>query len=216
MTAIAAVTRTLRTMADGTVRVTIDIEPTSSAEAFAMLGQPDTPIAVARLTIESSQQQAQQQAADNYGGYYTALHKIGWFYNPRVAPAWGSDAQYQAWCRKQPSAYDGAADWHPERGESVCEYAHVRRAGNAGTGCKPEFSGIPLTHLQHQLQHQHGESHFAPFDFEKAAAEHLKKWICEQIRAVFRVDSMRDIPPNEFRAECVKRGIGDTLPAIFN
>ncbi len=49
MTAIAAAAVSLRTLADGTVRVTVDIEPKDAADAFALFGRPGQPIAVAAL-----------------------------------------------------------------------------------------------------------------------------------------------------------------------
>lgn len=68
MDAISAVTRTLKTMADGSLRVTVEIQPQDAKNAFDMLGSPDTPIAIARLTQEASKQQAQDETIEKAKG----------------------------------------------------------------------------------------------------------------------------------------------------
>lgn len=100
--------------------------------------------------------------------------------NPQLlkkAKSKGTDAEYQAWVRLWPScltkAYSEVVD-----GIGKCEFAHVRRAAEAGTGYKPEYSGIPLTHAEHSITHQKGESVFCPPEwYEKQAAEYLTMWI---------------------------------------
>ena len=95
--------------------------------------------------------------AQNSGGYVASeLHKSGFFINPRVVSALGTDDDYQDWVRQRPCVVCGDYDWVD--GVGRCEYAHVRRADNAGTGIKPAYSGVPLCHKDHALQHQHGES----------------------------------------------------------
>ena len=59
MSAIAAVSRNVKTLADGTLRLTIDIEPNNAQEAFKYFGMPDVPMAIARLTQEASIEHAQ-------------------------------------------------------------------------------------------------------------------------------------------------------------
>jgi len=51
MTAIAAVSRTVKTMADGTLRLTVDIEPMHANEAFALFGAGNVPMALAALNV---------------------------------------------------------------------------------------------------------------------------------------------------------------------
>lgn len=51
MSAIAAASVSLKTMADGTLRITFDVEPTSAQEAFALFGSPGTPAALAALKV---------------------------------------------------------------------------------------------------------------------------------------------------------------------
>jgi hypothetical protein len=50
MTAVLASYVKMSTLVDGTMRVVLDIDPTAAPEAFAMLGAPGSPIALARIT----------------------------------------------------------------------------------------------------------------------------------------------------------------------
>jgi len=49
MTVIESSSSSARTMADGTLRLTVDIEPRHSQAAFALFGAPGTPMALAAL-----------------------------------------------------------------------------------------------------------------------------------------------------------------------
>lgn len=214
MTAILASTGKVTTMADGTLRITLDIEPGDAATAFTLFGQPGTSVAIARINnAAAAAHTASAIKAQTYGPHYQSLHKAGWFYSREVAAAFGTDEQYQEWCRHQPSAYSGRSDWYEELGEPRCVYAHVRRADISGTGYKPHFSGVPLTNAEHQRQHQHGESALDGFDMQKSAGEHLRQWLRKTIRAHFGVESMAEVDPHEFRSECERLGIGHTLPS---
>jgi len=82
---------------------------------------------------------------------------------------YGSDDDYQAFCRKRPSAYSG------HNGNIV--FAHYRTAANSGTGCKPFYSGIPLTSTEHAIQHRIGQYNFMEKSrWEYLVELHLKMW----------------------------------------
>jgi len=67
MSAISAVRRQMKEMSDGTIRVYIDIDMHCKDEFLA--NYPiDTPIAIARLTLESTQASAQQETIDKPKG----------------------------------------------------------------------------------------------------------------------------------------------------
>ena len=51
MTAIPASSVAVRTMADGTLRLSLDIEPRHAGAAFALFGMPGTPAALAALKV---------------------------------------------------------------------------------------------------------------------------------------------------------------------
>ena len=106
--AVTGATTTSRTLVDGTLRVSVDVEPRHAQAAFAMFGAPGTPVALARLTPEAAQDadhrttyehtgepvlNAQMPAnpprAESWGHLYTALWVRGWWHNPRVAAAYG-------------------------------------------------------------------------------------------------------------------------------
>jgi hypothetical protein len=49
MSAISAASVGVRTMADGTLRLTLDVEPANAKDAFSLFGSPGTPVAIAAL-----------------------------------------------------------------------------------------------------------------------------------------------------------------------
>lgn len=87
---------------------------------------------------------------------------------------YGTDKQYRAWIQRQPSCISGRfSEW--VGGEGRCEAAHVRRAGESGTGFKAPYSCVPLTRKEHAEQHQYGE--FDKDFFDKQAKKYLYLWI---------------------------------------
>lgn len=52
--AVMGATGTIKTLADGTFRVQIDIDPRFAQEAFRLFGAPGTPVALARITSEAA------------------------------------------------------------------------------------------------------------------------------------------------------------------
>lgn len=52
MSAIEASSVNVRTMADGTLRISFDIKPRFARDAFALFGAPGTPAALAALRVE--------------------------------------------------------------------------------------------------------------------------------------------------------------------
>lgn len=70
-----------------------------------------------------------------------------------------TDKDFQAWVRTQPSCISGSfSEWIDGQGRN--EYCHVRRVSNgSGMGVKPPFSGVPMTHEEHAMQHQKGEAY---------------------------------------------------------
>jgi hypothetical protein len=90
----------------------------------------------------------------------------------------GSDADYRRWVQRQPSALSGHFSEYLESGEGRCIAAHVRRAATSGTGYKGPYSCIPLTHSEHLVQHEKGESALKPKAWWDEQAEHyLRRWV---------------------------------------
>jgi hypothetical protein len=92
------------------------------------------------------------------------------------ARAKGPERQYLDWLRTQPSALSGQISW--DSGTPFCDPAHWRTAAHAGTGQKPEYLAIPLTHEEHALQHQKGQSAIGTRDWwEAECVRHLERWL---------------------------------------
>lgn len=54
MNAILATSGAIRTLVDGTLRISFDVEPKDAADAFAMFGKPGSPAALARIMNEAA------------------------------------------------------------------------------------------------------------------------------------------------------------------
>jgi hypothetical protein len=83
MSVIEASTVRLQTMADGTLRMTVDVEPRNARDAFALFGMPGTALALAGI---KATQQAQQAAQTPAGGPLAKL-----------AGQWCQMPQFLAW-----------------------------------------------------------------------------------------------------------------------
>jgi len=92
-----------------------------------------------------------------YGKFWREAIINGTFKSKRLAATIGSQAEYEAWTQMQPSCISGRGDYVWGDSEPKCEFAHVRRAGDSGTAFKGDYSGVPLTHDEHQAQHKNGE-----------------------------------------------------------
>jgi hypothetical protein len=99
-----------------------------------------------------------------------------------------------------------------------CEAAHVRRAGESGTGYKAEYSIVPMCRNDHSLQHDHGETaayqaadqpiggcntaeikQLAKEWFNKKRIEYLVKWCWQKLKADLGHDSWSDVPPGDLK-----------------
>lgn len=206
-----------KTLADGTLRITVEIPPGEANDAFALFGRPGVPVALARIDPDAALKQAQNDTIDRdqedrrkTGDFYYRLHASGWFNNPAVWRVAGPDKEYLAWLRKQPCCFcktDAEANGQNEP-------AHVRRVANgAGTGIKPEYSAITLCHGHHAQQHQHGESALGGKDwFDKHLVRQRTDWIKSRLYELLNVASLTDCPPNRFVSLCCDLGIEHTLP----
>jgi hypothetical protein len=87
---ISGTRRAMKEMADGTLRVQIDIDPRFRAAFFAAFGQIDMPVAIAPLVADFERREP-EKTDDGYGQHYAVLYKSGWFHNPKVVAAFGLD-----------------------------------------------------------------------------------------------------------------------------
>lgn len=107
MSAIEAASVGVRTMADGTLRVTVDIEPSNAQAAFALFGSPGTPIALAALKVGHASIIEPEIKPDNPKGGELA----------KLAGMWCEKPDFQQWARDTYSSAHTvksshlAADW---------------------------------------------------------------------------------------------------------
>lgn len=222
-------------MVDNTLRITFDFEPRHAAEAFQLFGERGTPAAIALITKGASLKNELHEAeAENetvseepkkaevkelgqsgpWGKFASTLYGSGFFYGPAVWAALGTDEQYRKWIQRQPSAYSGDfSEWI--HGEGRCIAAHVRRAGEAGTGYKPPYSCIPLTDKEHQLQHQQGENALDGLDWDKLKNEYLIKWAVGRLYEIFGIDSLTKMHPNDFVDWCQQNDLTPYVPNMY-
>lgn len=82
---------------------------------------------------------------------------------------------YKVWIQSQRSCISGHFSVYIN-GEGRCIAAHCRRIKwGAGTGIKPTFCYVPLTHKEHELQHQKGESYFNPSEWWEQKVEYYQQ-----------------------------------------
>lgn len=109
------------------------------------------------------------------------------------AIAKGTDEEFRQWVQKQASCISGQfSEWLPTAGEWRNPACHVRRAGRSGTAYKEDYACVPMTHGEHALQTNGGESaclnrylsKTTPWTNDEAKAwfdtrriETLEKWI---------------------------------------
>jgi hypothetical protein len=122
MSAIEAVSRNVKTLADGTLRLSIDISPVYAKDAFTMFGMPDVPLAIVRLTQEAAKQSAQEETIAKERITGLAL----------LAVEWCQDAAFQKWTQTE-NAYQAK--------KRVCEICGIesRKELNTNTQAAAVF-----------------------------------------------------------------------------
>jgi len=88
---IAASTVGVRTMADGTLRLTVDIEPAQSKSAFNLFGAPGTQLAVAALIVRPK-----HSAREESDTRQTTKAKGGEL--AKLAAMWCESEDFWRWC----------------------------------------------------------------------------------------------------------------------
>ena len=190
-----------KTMADGTLRVTIDLAPMDAIGAFTAFGAPGSPVAIARINndtaVEEMRPKVDKPVKGPYGEYARKLVQSGFFRVPAVWAAAGSDAEYLAWVKRQRCAKSGGFSEFHDDGEAYCIPAHVRRVEHgSGTAIKPEYSAIPLTNIWHQKAHQEGDSVVGDEEWwMRMRVKYVAQWAYETIKETLGFESYTDISP---------------------
>lgn len=209
-------TSSIRTMADGSLRVQIDFPPSDMVNAVRAFGAPGSPVFVGRSTTEVALETGRPKG--EYGELARALKLSGFFRTPKVWAAIGSDEDYLDWLKNQKSALSNEYSWIDEQtGEGHCVPAHYRRVERgSGTGIKPAYSAIPLTHDEHQLQHNKGHDAIGTeLWWEKKCIEHVAKWCWETLKLKFMYASWSEVPPETLYNWCQENNLGDYLPMEY-
>lgn len=207
-----------REYADGSLAVRIVIAPTDKQAFMRLLPDVDLPIFIARETQESAQKGLQQETIQTYGKFAEELRlHSSWMGNPEVWRHLGTDDDYLEWCRKQKCAHcSRAPEWEMDT-LVLNEAAHVRRVANgAGTAIKPPYSAITLCSGCHRNQHQHGEDAIGgKVKVDRIRLDSVKHWAWERQRAIFGVESMREVAPVVVLTWAQHRGIDRHLPRSY-
>lgn len=213
MSALEATRRSYQELADGTLRVKIDVEPADKALFLRMFPDPGAPMAIAALKGLPDRPAA---PTVHYGAEAKLLRLSGFCRAPAVWRAAGTDDAFRAWIQRKPSWHSGKFSEYVE-GEGRCIAAHVRRvADGAGTGHKPDYACVPLTDAEHKTQHAHGETALAPqAEWDKARIQYVEDWCWDAIKTALGKASMADVPPAELLAWAQKRDVANYLPECY-
>lgn len=202
MSAIQGTVTKFLSLADGTLRIQVDVHHGDTSTALGLLCEVGTTVAVARLVDgETEPSPPDEEPAEDTpaergkdpltGKVMKHFYTSGFFQSPKVCRALGLDAEFLQWLRHQTCWHCGKQDM-TEGGEFYVQAAHVRRVGSgAGTGTKPQYSAIPLCSKCHDIQHAVGESGIAPREWwEEKAARARQEWGHQKLRNNFGVESI--------------------------
>jgi len=112
MSAIPCASVNLRTMADGTLRICLDIEPAHAQDAFKLFASPGTPAAIAALQVGY---ESKSPIIGNYLEKDNSKPKGGAL--SKLAGRWCQDPEFWAWI-------NGAAEmtWPIESADHAAEF----------------------------------------------------------------------------------------------
>ncbi|MCP4470163.1 MAG: hypothetical protein GY815_05670 [Gammaproteobacteria bacterium] len=207
-------------MADGSLRLQIDIRPDDAQRAFKLFGTPNSAVALARLTDEVAVEEERpgKKKKGPFGESARALVQSGFFRTPNIWAGIGPDSEFLEWLKHQKSALSGKRDYYEDTFEGCCVPAHVRHLEHGGgTGIKPEYSAIPLTNEEHQLAHQKGDSALGEREWwDKMRIKYVSQWAYETLKEKMGYDSYTDIAPYAIRAWAKQRELENLLPKSFH
>lgn len=198
-----------RTLADGSLRVTVDLPETETQHFHELFPAVHREVAIAPLRPT---QLAASTGQPDYGELAKALRRSDFFTHQEVWRATGSDEIFLAWVRTQKCcARSGTAHDGP------IQAAHVWRGKDGfGKGIKGPYAAVPLCAGHHRAQHQYGEDAIGGRDYmESKRHDTVVAWIWWTIKDDLHVASMRDAPPLWVLAWAQKRGVERFLPAEY-
>jgi hypothetical protein len=191
--------------------------PTDSGGGLVAIARLDT--SKTDFNAISSDVEAKPHTDKPKGGNYAQrLYNSFFMRNDKVIDAIcaGDEEYYLKWIRKQPSALND--DTHN------IEACHVRAVEfGAGTGRKPPYAAIPMTHDQHKLQHNNGESaclkafNITPKGtahewFKDKAMQYREEFVKLYLRDVLLVSSLSGVTREMLLPWAEENGLLDILP----
>jgi hypothetical protein len=107
-------------MADGTLRISFDIEPDNAQDAFRLFAAPGTPAAIAALQVGymSKKDEKLDTSDEHVQKSNETIHEPKGGALAKLAGMWCADKTFQAWLETDP---DNAAP--NESGATLCLYA---------------------------------------------------------------------------------------------
>lgn len=208
--AIAGQLMSYKTLADGTLRITIDLPEPETDHFHSLFPRVHCEVAIARLKKVLTEGEPAEQ--EDFGQYAKALRLSVFFGIKEVWQATGSDEQFLAFVRTLKCIARSGIPC-----DGPIQAAHVWRLRDGfGKGVKGPYAAVPLCAGHHRLQHQHGEDAIGGRAYmEKTAYECRVRWIWSEIKDDVGVASMRDADPAKVLAWCQRKGIEQYLPAAF-
>lgn len=220
MAAIMGNSSKCATMADGSLRVQIDIRPELAQQAFKMFGTPGSAIALARLTDAAAVEEERpgKPKKGPHGEWAKLLVQSGFFRTPKIWEAIGTDKLFLLWIRQQKSAYSKEYSEIHDDGVGYCVPAHYRKvAHGAGTGIKPPYSAIPLTKAEHDLTHAKGDIALGDeLWWDKQRIKYVSQWAYEQLKHNIGVVSYTDLGPITLLHWAKANNVADLLPMKYH
>jgi len=231
--------RTRASTQEALLTVAVPIEQGALISGF--LAKVGKQVGVAFADVENLEVAPAPAPSDNWPGTDTKpfgkeaahLYRLGFFYNPDVLAAIGTDEEYLAWLKTQPCCAtaillsgpklkDDGFGGKAEETQIVDHIgdvvpAHVRWIANgAGTAIKPPYSAIPLCVGHHDLQHQSGESAIGGKAWcDEQRNLHLVKWASHKLANTLGFPSMGFVQPEKLRVWALARDLDHVLPACY-
>lgn len=185
------------------------------------LGMIHKHVAVAFAEVEDGKEPAKKHDKDAkpYGKEAAELYRTGFFFNPKVLEAIGTDADYLAWIEKHPCCATGLLTIGKQISDHFGDVmaAHVRRIANgAGGALKPPYSAIPLCHGHHSLQHQNGEEAIGGKVWcDDQRNKYLVDWASHKLANALGHPSMGFVPPAAMREWAMRHELLNQLPQVY-
>ena len=225
MSATQGTVSKFQSLADGTLRLQVDIHQTDTAQALELLCEVGRTVAIAALQdaepeIEWNKEElayVDNECDNSAGKLMQALYRGGWFHAPKVLEALGKDAEFLQWVRKQDVCWCCNHIPGDDLNQPAIQAAHYRKvASGAGTAVKPPYSAIPLCSRCHGRQHQHGYSVLGTTDWwEEKVAKARQKWGHERMRGLFRTESMTAVPAQHVVEWALENELQALIPSEY-